>query len=327
MYQPAGSDSGCFRRPTPEEPSQAVPRRGRIMLIAMTAVANILCAVDLSDISRRALDYAVALSAAHDAPLRVVHVVDAWRPAVPFGAGTALPPEARASLEEELNWFVAPAAREGVEMTVTLVEGTVVDEILDAVVPLSSPLVVIGTHGRGGFERFAIGSVAEKVLRRASVPVLAVPPGAGSVPTAWRRIVCAVDFSAASRDALAFGAALGEPASANTLLLNVLEWPFGDTSGPDPVTALRESLEAEARDNLDELSTAVGARVAERAVRRGKPSREIVQFARERDADLIVMGVTGRGALDMAILGSTAQQVLRDAPCPVVTVPASTGTS
>jgi nucleotide-binding universal stress UspA family protein len=287
----------------------------------MTTIANVLCPVDLSEVSRLALRYAVAIARAHDARLRVLQVVDSGLP--PMANGPALfelSAEARASLDEELNWFVAPVLHTDVPTEVHLREGKVVATILDEAATLTAPLIVIGTHGRGGFERFALGSVAEKVLRKASCPVLAVPPHISPAENGFRRVLVATDFSEPSERALSYAELVAVPSSANVFLVHVLEWPFGDTSGPDPVTALRQSLEAEANDRLTALAAACRARLAERVVLRGKPSREIVEFARARQVDLIVLGVSGRGALDLALLGSTARQVLHDAPCPVLTV-------
>lgn len=286
----------------------------------MTTIANVLCPIDLSEVSRLALRYAVAVARAHDARLRVLQVVESGLP--PMANGPALfelSADARASLDEELNWFVAPVLHADVPTEVHLREGKVVATILDEAATLTAPLIVIGTHGRGGFERFALGSVAEKVLRKASCPVLAVPPHA-TPADGFRRVLVATDFSAPSERALSFAELVAVPSSANLFLVHVLEWPFGDTSGPDPVTALRQSLEAEAADRLTALAAACRARLAERVVLRGKPSREIVEFARARQIDLIVLGVSGRGAVNLALLGSTARQVLHDAPCPVLTV-------
>jgi nucleotide-binding universal stress UspA family protein len=287
----------------------------------MIAIANVLCPVDRSDVSRRALSVAVSLAASHGARLTVLEVVESGLPPLADGSPLyQLTDEARSALLEDLNWFVAPLMSKDVPTDVRLAEGTIVGEVLREAATLQSPIIVMGTHGRGGFERLLLGSVAEKMVRKAACPVLAVPP-AGSATGELHRIVCAVDFSPQSERALAFGHLLATPRSVNVSLLHVFEWPFGETTGPDPVTTLRENLEAEARDHLERLTSATHVRVAERVVRRGKPGREIVAFAEEREAELIVLGASGRGAFNQAVLGSTAHYVLRHAPCAVVTVP------
>lgn len=293
----------------------------------MPEIRSILCPVDRSETSKRALQIAVDLAGTHRVPLHVVEVVDtAFPPLADPGAVLQVQDEARLTLQEDLNWFVAPLLRNDVKTEVHLREGRVVAEILKMASELEQPLLVMGTHGRSGFEHLVLGSVTEKVVRKGSNPVLAVPPAAGNEVLNLRRVVCALDFSDVSADALAFSQLLAQPAAANISLLHILEWPFGDPQGPGPVLALRENLEAEAKRRLDGLTLSASAKVAERVVRPGKPGREIAAFAREREADLIVMGVSGHGAVNRAILGSTAHAVLRDAPCAVLTVPAR-GTS
>lgn len=291
------------------------------MMSGVIAIANVLCPVDRSDVSRRALQFAVALAAAHHAKLTVAEVVEL--PAPPLLEGP--PPShvderSRAAIEEELNWFMAPLVTPDVECAVRVREGSVVAEILGEAAALTAPIIVMGTHGRGGFERLVLGSVTEKMVRKAACPVLAVPP-VSVAEGQLRRIVCAVDFSAAAEHALSYGHLLATPSSANVSLLHVFEWPFGETTGTDPVTTLRQNLEETAREQLERIAVPADARVAERVVRRGRPGREVVEFARERAADLIVVGASGRGAINHAVLGSTAHYVLRHAPCAVLTVP------
>jgi nucleotide-binding universal stress UspA family protein len=83
---------------------------------------------------------------------------------------------------------------------------------------------------------------------------------------------------------------------------------------------LRRSLEAEATSKL-QAAIVEGGPPTDTAVLYGKPRKEIVAFARAQRAGLIVMGVAGRGALDLAVLGSTTHHVVREAPCPVLVVP------
>ena len=93
-------------------------------------------------------------------------------------------------------------------------------------------LIVMGTHGRSGFERWVLGSVTEKVLRKAPCPVLTVPPPAGELhpdgSVLFRRIVCPVDFSGASLAALAYAVKLAEESRAEITVLHVLEWLVED---------------------------------------------------------------------------------------------------
>ena len=85
---------------------------------------------------------------------------------------------------------------------------------------------MIGTHGAGGFEHLVLGSAAEKVLRKATCPVLTVPPHARATSKLpFKRILCPVDFSDSSRAALDFAFSLAQEGDAELTILHVFEWP------------------------------------------------------------------------------------------------------
>jgi nucleotide-binding universal stress UspA family protein len=218
--------------------------------------------------------------------------------------------------------------------------GIGVDFIIDAGQPAARildraagvDLVVMGTHGAGGFEHLVLGSVTEKVLRRSKSPVLTVPPRVRSTSALpFKRLLCAVDFSASSLTAVNYAISLAEQSGAALTLLHVLEWPWEEP--PSPVL---EELPAEQARALDEfrryrqaratahLESLVPASLREsRAlatrVENGKPYVQVLRVAREEHADLVIIGVRGRHVLDMTVFGSTANQVVRLATCPVMT--------
>jgi nucleotide-binding universal stress UspA family protein len=289
----------------------------------MPTVERILCPVDLSDASRRALGRALALGSQYEASVRVLQVVDV------HGWGStsveALTGEARKGIAEQLEWWVARGATAAAAASTDVREGPVVPGILAAAQDMPADLIVMSTHGRTGFERFSLGSVTEKVVRKATCPVLVVPSrdedalvSVGPIG----RIVCATDFSPPSARALDYARFFGDGRSTMSVL-TVIDWPFGETEGTDPITTLRQNLEQEAADSARRLAREAGMTSADIVVRKGKAGREILQYARDVHAELLVMGVSGRGAIDRALLGSTAHHVLRDAPCPVLMVPAA----
>ena len=290
----------------------------------MFAISRILCPVDLSDPSKSALRLAFALARQHHATVRVVQVFDPGF--VPDGTETVLAevtPATRAALDEALNWFVAPIMDPGVTASVHLREGPAVPAILAEASLIRADLIVVGRHGRGGFQRLALGSVAEKVLRMAGCPVLCVPhDDRHAVPLVIRRVLCPTDFSPAARAATEYARFLAMAAGAALMLVSVVEWPLGETTAPDAVTTLRRSIEAEAEEQL-QAAAAAGGLPTETFVLRGKPWREITAFARSQRVELIVMGTSGRGAFDLTLLGSTTHHVVRDAPCPVLAVHAA----
>lgn len=140
---------------------------------------RILCAVDFSDGSRRALDAAVELASRLRGSLALMHVVHV-RPelfAPPAGL-MPLDPHARGwqAAHDELAAWCGVATAAGVPAAPVLVEGVPADAICEEVERGGHDLVVMGSHGRGALERAILGSVADRVVRRVGCPVLVVPP-------------------------------------------------------------------------------------------------------------------------------------------------------
>ena len=287
---------------------------------------TLLCPIDRSPVSRRAFDYAVTLARWTGARLTVLEVIDVTPPvsATPIPELLLIPDEIREGVRQELDDLIGPALAAGVDADVRIEDGRVAQRILQTAQDTAADLVVMGTHGRSGVERLVLGSIAEKIVRQATCPVLTVPPAAPQVAAGaapFHTVLCPVDFSAGSSAAVALAADLAGRAGARLMLLHVVDWPFAHTTGPDPVTALRDSLLAEAGRQLAPLlPSAPGLPAAEPFTLVGQPARQIVAVARDWSADLIVMGVSGRGAVDLAVLGSTTHRVLREACCPVITV-------
>jgi nucleotide-binding universal stress UspA family protein len=297
---------------------------------ARVAVRQILCPVDLSETSQRALGHARALATWYDADLTVLEVVWAALPpiALPGAAygGSSEPlltPTARAQFQVELERFAGEnAGSPRVELRVS--EGPVVPTILKTASDIGAGLIVLGTHGIGGFDRVLLGSITDKVLRKATCPVMTIPPTASVMASGgrYRTIVCAMDFSPASRNALRYALSLAQETDASLLLVNVVEWPkdWLDERGVD--TSLQQSIEAAARRDLQAAipAEALNWCKPEALVVNGRAHEAIVTVASERQADLIILGIHGRSALNVAIFGSTANQVVRHASCPVLTV-------
>ena len=191
----------------------------------------------------------------------------------------------------------------------------------------------MGTHGASGFEHLVLGSVAEKVLRKAVCAVVTVPPRARATSTLpFARLLCAVDFSDPSTAAVQAAASLAQESGAALTLMHVLEWPWDEPPAPNPadlspsqaaaLAEYRRYVEKSADMRLKALVPDVlrdRGRFAVRIVN-GKSYTEILRVAAEERADLIVMGVHGRNAIDMMLFGSTTSQVVRRATCPVMTL-------
>ena len=200
-------------------------------------------------------------------------------------------------------------------------DGTATDCILSFADEKAISLIVTGTHGRRGFDRLMLGSVAEKVLRQAHCPVLTIrkPPHplVASAPRRegieLRRILFCTDFSDYSNRALAYAVSLTDEYNSELNLVHVLE---------DIPDSTRVEETARANESLDKLIPAQGkkGRRIATTVRIGRAYEEIIQLACEKEADLVIMAVRGRDALDLAVFGSTTYRVIQLGTCPVLAV-------
>jgi nucleotide-binding universal stress UspA family protein len=300
----------------------------------MIEIRRILCPTDLSQIAPRAFEHALALARFHQAEVELAYVSEPLLPG-PVAPATYPPwaildPAVRGRLGAALEELAAPAAGTGVRVLTSVREGRVVHEILERARGWPADVIVMGTHGRGGFERWVLGSVTEKVLRKAPCPVLTVPPPAGGLhpegSVLFRRILCPVDFSTPSVAALAYALRLAEQSACEITFVHVLEWlaeeePGARIAGFD-VPEFRRYLEKDARERLRQLVPAEArdwCRTREEVVG-GRPWREILRLAEEREAELVVMGVRGRNPVDIALFGSTTHHVIRGARCPVLVI-------
>lgn len=229
--------------------------------------------------------------------------------------------------------------------------GNAAEEIDKAAQQINADLIAMSTHGRSGVERVLLGSVAERVLREAPVPVLlrrAVGPGtartgdkvqAAQVPIrpqqaapsvqAIRHILCPVDFSRTSDAALEQAGMLAQRFGADLTVLHVVYDPLDATCLHVPHPPQEQLREEMIREAERELQARLRRRLrdlprAKTAVVVGPPFREIVRYAQERQVDLIVMGTQGLSGLGHLIIGSTAERVVRTAPCPVLSIRAAT---
>jgi nucleotide-binding universal stress UspA family protein len=298
----------------------------------MVTFTKVLCPTDLSEASRPALAYAAAVARRYGARLTVLHAAPPFEPLLaPPGDAASVGPLALPTIDElvgAVRTFVGDALA-GVEADVRVHPGDPSPVIVDQAVATDADLIVMGTHGRSGFDRLLAGSVTEKVLRRAPCPVLTIPPHAAAAPasgTLFAHILCAVDFSDASGQALGLALELAREGPGAVTVATVLEWLAEEAPLTYPefdIGPYRARLVDDAAVRLRDLVQAAGAPAAgevEQVVALGRAYREILRLAGEKGSDLIVMGAQGRGGIGLALFGSTTQQVVRGAPCPVLVV-------
>jgi nucleotide-binding universal stress UspA family protein len=292
-------------------------------------IKHVLCPTDFSEFSERALRHAMAIARHFDARLTVLHVIPD-----PLSFGAMLPYPAcpdgpaagvvRKQAAEALASFVAPAMLDRVRVTEEVREGVTWRQIREAARTLPADLVVMGTHGRGGFERLVLGSVTEQVLRHVDCPILTVCHEEGrswAAPGLISRILCATDLSETSEDTVSFALSLAAENQAHVTLLHAIEG-LPEEGQNDYVVTFRKHLTETLASRLHE-SVPEEARAwceVEERIEVGKAYQRILQRAAEDRADLIVVGEPARSAVKALLFGSTAQHVVREATCPVLSV-------
>lgn len=284
------------------------------------ALQNILFATDFSSFSDAALPFALSIAHQYGAKLYAAHVVSS-------DAYLFVSPESWAAsveqYEEQQKLEVARLEERlrGIAHQVLTPVGDVWDVLFRLVHDHSIDLLVLGTHGRTGLKKLLMGSIAEKIFRQASCPVLTVGPNVmlpeNSVAE-FNHVLFATDFSDESLAGLPYAISVAQEHQAHLSLLHVLEEPGAGTVD-------LESNAGFLRQGLQELIP----RDAELwchpdyFVEFGAPRERILEFAAEHDVDLIVLGIRPpHGSLGGSThLGHrTAQHLVAHADCPVLTI-------
>ena len=298
----------------------------------MVSINRVLCPIDFSESSTHALEQAAAIASWYKARLIALHVYGPLVPVPGLPVDRAPDSELQRSCNET-SLFVESVLGSGTAVDVVVDVGHSVRAILERADRLPADLIVMGTHGASGFERLLLGSVTEKILRKATCPVLTVPPRAhitSRLPFA--RVLCAVDFSEWSVAAVELASSVAQQSGATLELLHVVEWPWEEPPAPlfadlprEQAAALLEFRRYVTATATRRLESLVPAETRDRCamttkICHGKPYVEILRVAAETATDLIVLGVHGRKLIDVAMFGSTTNHVVRRATCPVVTL-------
>jgi nucleotide-binding universal stress UspA family protein len=293
---------------------------------------QIIFATDFSECAIEAQDYAVFLAQAYEAKLYIVHVPESPLWLGSNAATVVYLEEAQKDGERrlgELEKQLADSGLKGVE--VRHVVGIPSEQINAVAREVAADLVVIGTHGRTGLGHIVLGSTAERVIKGAPCPVFTARSGrapcregevVSSVHPSIQHILAPLDFSSPALDAAEYAIQMAHHFGAAMTLLHVLEPIYYDLDlGLGQIEQEWQKRE-HWRDQLSRLAELVRSfgLPAEAKIRGGVPAESIIACAKEQGCDLIVMGTHGRRGLFSLGYGSVAEAVLRQAPCPVLTV-------
>jgi len=292
---------------------------------------SLLCPIDFSEVSPVALAHAAAFAVHGRARLTVLAVND---PLLAEAARAKYGPdfleaETRADAERLLAAAVLPDLRVRFKPRVRVAVGQPAPAILQAVSRAGTDLIVMGTHGLGGWKKLMLGSTTERVLRDTTVPVLAVPPHAAGtrVDRAGAEfhpgpVLVPVDLTRTARDDARIAVALAHMIERPVILLHVVEdvqalrrWRGLLTDG------LASKTDAATR-TLEAWCRAFGKTAAVSfELRTGDPAEQIAAVARELRAGLIVMGLRRTHDGEPARPGAVAYRVLSSTPVPVLALP------
>jgi len=287
---------------------------------------SILCPVDFSDFSAAAYQHAFSLAEYYNARLVALHVVELWKyPFADYAAHEADYAKFSAAMNEggevQLQRFVKHYSSGALRPELVVDQGNAPRCILSFAEKENMEGIVMGTHGRRGFDRVVLGSSTDRIIRKSSCPVLVVSQTSQTAldtgPEGRHRlshIVYCTDFSNNSERAREYALSLAAEYGAELTLLHVAE------NALDP--SWTKAMIAERTQELDKLVSDTERRnlKVRSAVRFGKPYQEIGRHAMETQAGLIIMTARGGDAVDRAVFGSTTYRVIQLGPCPVLAI-------
>lgn len=267
----------------------------------------ILVPTDFSECSDAALAAARLLARRFACRLEVAHADEGPPPALTQGATDELTRRALVRYEEDLRARLEAARGAAEHVGTHMLTGAATVLVPRLAADAAADLVVMGTHGRRGLRRWALGSVAEAAVHGCRTPVLVTRR---APPEGWpRRILAPVDMSDPAEDALRMAAAWARAAGAGLTVLAVHD-----------KDALREMPNEELCDRVEALLEDPDPEPTFLS-RRGRPYEEIVAAAQDEGCDLVVVAARARGRLQDGLIGTTAERVLRVSPVPVLAVP------
>lgn len=287
------------------------------------ALKNILYLTDFSEPSEVALPFATAVAREYGAKIYALHVV------VPAAYTYTTPEVTEVAIEAQeetakLNMQRLQAQLTGVPHESILERATGIWPVLEQVIKdYAIDLIVLGTHGRTGAQKLLLGSAAEEIFRRSHVPVLTIGPrehhGAHNAAK-FRRVLFATDFTPESLAAAPYAISMAQENQARLTLLHVakeLETRPTDPAAEDSMSNLLFQLHEIVPESAEPWCR------LEAVVQFGNPAEQILKVAKERDADLIVLGVRDPGPFmgpATHLERNTAHKVVVAAGCPVLTV-------
>jgi len=294
-------------------------------------IKKILCATDVSDFSNHAVSWGIALAREFRAMLYVCHVVD-FPTSITYGNGPIFfldqQSQATDNAHEQLKQLVGDAR---IEWEPLVTNGHAPDEIVRLAKEKGADLAISATHGRSGLKRLILGSVTERLMRTLHCPLLIVRGPEYNLDILsdqtirFKKILVGCDFSEDSILAFEYGLSMAQEFQSELHLAHVIEPPvyldwiktsveFTDEGDQDLRNSIKEKLDKMVPEAARNWCT------QQPVLLDGQPHEELIRYARIHEVDLIVLGVRGQGLVESLFVGSTTDRVVRQTPCPVLSV-------
>jgi nucleotide-binding universal stress UspA family protein len=285
---------------------------------------KILIATDGSETAKEAADFGIETLKFSGAKVYAVYVIDKTSyGSVPEDEKWSKKIEQFEEVGHGVTSYVEEKAKAaGLEAESIVLKGDPAEEILDFAEGQDVDIIVVGSLGKSGIKRFVLGSVSEKVVRHAKVPVLVVRERKEEKP--HKKILIATDGSKAAENAADYGIEIAKWHGAKVYAVYVIDITFSDSIMMDEawVKNTYEQLEKIGRkaiSDLEEDAKAAGIE-AESILLKGNPAKEILDIAEEQEVDMIVVGSIGKSGVQNFLLGGTSGKVSRNSKIPVLVV-------
>ncbi len=294
-------------------------------------IQNILCTTDFSDFSNHAIPFGISLAREFGAKLYLCHVIDISSTAM-YGEGFADPFEQQKRIsdyaEDHLHELIGDTP---IDWEPIISVGNTADDIARVAKEKNADLVVSATHGRAGLKRVILGSVTERLMRTLPCPIFVVRSQEKSLATPvtgeirMKKILVGCDFSPDSSLAFQYGLSLAQEFQSELHLAHVIE----PAVYKDMLKQSGEENEAYEKDLREKLTEQLTGTIPEEVYHwcnpktvllAGQAHEELVKYAVVHKIDLIILGVRGHSLVETLLVGSTTDRVVRQAPCPVLSV-------
>lgn len=282
---------------------------------------QLLFPTDGSEPAESVLDYALQIASEHDATVHILNVADTNRESL-----TRIQGEVIDVLEREGEQIVDEAAQRATERGISVIpevrQGTPSTSIVEYSQQFDIDLVVMPTHGRRGLKRFLIGSVTERIINTAEVPVITVNPGRDRPLTyPCQDLLVPIDGSRGAELALNEGIAVAKATGTTLHLLHIVET---GSLGPDARSVLKEGeLTERAKTIMAEATESAKAEsldTVESEIEYGSPAKEILDYIQENEIDFAILGTHGETDFSRYMMGGVSAKLVRTSPIPVMWV-------